>query len=398
MEHDETAPEEKAPHRRRWARLYATYVTLRWVSLLGSILLVFVVVTALGGGVIASTWARVVLGAAAALAIPWLLRGRLRQLVARRMGRARREGAQPRRAQERSDRGRRVGLGGSWFLVTVNTATLALLCLGFCDDTGRALRRRGDWFLGEADGWLPRRYRDGVSRLGSYLERFDLPPEARGVLADAARPQPAVAARVEVAPPPENFEGPPPPPPVRQPVWFHPLAGPRRHMPPSAGCRFGAHRPGRRPPECELGHCGVDMLRPTGTPVYAVYDGVVEKLVRDEKRGKLAGKFVVLAHKEGKVLTSYVHLHSIPDDLALGMEVRGGETVIGTVGKTGTKRSAPHLHFAVAIRRTERWKKYIDPEPLLMFWRLPEPGPAPSEVVASLSPSTTQPGTAISTP
>jgi hypothetical protein len=368
MEHDETAPEKTTP-RRRWARLYATYVTLRWIALLGSILLVFVVVSSLLGGMIASTWARVTLGATVALAIPWLLRGRLRQLVAKRLG-------------------RRASLGGSWFLVTVNTATLALLCLGFCDDTGRALRRRGDWFLGEADGWLPRRYRDGVTRLGSTLERFDLPPEARGVLADAARPQPdTVAAKVEVPPPPPNFEGPPPPPPppVRKAVWFHPLTGPRRHMPPSAGCRFGAYRPGRRPPECELGHCGVDMLRPTGTPVYAVYDGVIEKLVRDEKRGKLAGKFVVLAHKEGKVLTSYVHLHSIPEGLEVGMEVKGGETIIGTVGKTGTKRSAPHLHFAVAIKRTERWKKYIDPEPLLMFWRLPEPEPEPDPAVVAFN-------------
>jgi len=332
------------------ARLYATYLLLRWSALLVSIFVVFVVSSSLAGASVGSSWLRLGLGLGAALALPVLLRGRLRQLVARRLG-------------------RRPSLGGSWFLVLVNGLTLAALCVGFCDETGRALRRRGDWFLGSAEGWLPRRYRARMGRVGRWLERFDLPPEARTVLADAAQLQPDPPPLPP--PPPENLEGPPPPPPPPLPAaWFHPIEGPRSR-PPSAGCRFGAPRPGPRPPECELGHCGVDLFVPTGTPVFAVHDGVVRSIQRDAERGGISGKFVILEHKGGAVRSTYVHLDRVAGGLRRGDVVTGGKTVIGTVGATGCKRTGPHLHFGLSVVKGRQ--RFVDPEPLLELWRLPEP-------------------------
>jgi murein DD-endopeptidase MepM/ murein hydrolase activator NlpD len=149
-------------------------------------------------------------------------------------------------------------------------------------------------------------------------------------------------------------------------------------MPPNASCRFGAHRSGRRPSECELGHCGIDLAGPVGTPVYAVADGVVLAAVRNEHRGGRAGRYVKLGH-DGVAKTYYVHLDEVRADLRPGSLVKGGEQ-IGTIGLTGVKRSAPHLHFGLAVNmgraadseyRTRF--RYVDPEPLLWFWRLPEP-------------------------
>jgi len=347
---------------RRWrCRIYATYVTLRWAILAASTLAAFIVVSAIAAAHLESVGSRATAGLLVAVALPLLVRGRLRHLVAKRIG-------------------RRPGLGGPWFLSTFNVLCVLLLCLGFSDGVGRSLRRRGDWFLGESEGWLPRHYRLHLAALSHTLERFDLPDEAQQLMAEAALPQPEI---VLLSPPVRIIAAPgtpPPPPPPRLALWFHPLAGPTRATPPNAACRFGAPRPGMRPAECELGHCGIDMARPTGTPVYAVQDGEVLRVERDELRGGIAGRFVILAHKGGAVRSSYVHLHDIRSDLRPGLRLVGGE-VLGTVGATGTHASGPHLHFAIAIAQRGPMR-YIDPEPLLLLWRLPSPTPPASMVVA----------------
>jgi murein DD-endopeptidase MepM/ murein hydrolase activator NlpD len=57
----------------------------------------------------------------------------------------------------------------------------------------------------------------------------------------------------------------------------------------------------------------------------------------------------------------------------VNLEVRSGE-VIGLLGDTGVKESAPHLHFSVSIRAGKDWpEKYIDPEPLIALWPLRVP-------------------------
>lgn len=83
-------------------------------------------------------------------------------------------------------------------------------------------------------------------------------------------------------------------------------------------------------------HLGVDFGAPTGTPVRAVADGVVE--VAGPSGGH--GNFVRLDH-EGPYETSYSHLSAIL--VRRGQKVRQGE-VIGRVGATGLA-TGPHLHY-----------------------------------------------------
>jgi hypothetical protein len=335
-------PPPRSALRRLVARVLAAYLMTRALLFLAAMLAVAIVVTALVGGRVEALWARLTVGLGVAVVLPLIVRGWLRQLVARRT-----------RLRPR--------LGGAWFVVGWNLATLALLCLGFSDATGRALRRRGDWFLGETDGYLPRRYRRSLVAASHWMERFDLPAEAQQVLAEAILPQ--------EAPRPIYTEGKAPPPAgLERPAWYHPLATPRT-APPNSACRFGAPRPGVRPAECELGHCGIDLVQPEGSTVHAVYDGVVIQAVRDEIRGGIAGRFIRLSHKEGAVFTSYVHLRDLRADLRAGTKVRGGEP-IGTLGRTGCKRGGAHLHFALAVRRGGG-VRYVDPEQLVALWRMP---------------------------
>ena len=88
------------------------------------------------------------------------------------------------------------------------------------------------------------------------------------------------------------------------------------------------------------------------------------------------GEFVRLAHRDGTVFTQYFHLAAIPVGLERGVHVKSGD-VIGLLGDTGVKESAPHLHFAISVRP---WKdgpeRYLDPEPLIALWpvRVPVDG------------------------
>jgi hypothetical protein len=141
-------------------------------------------------------------------------------------------------------------------------------------------------------------------------------------------------------------------------VWFHPLAD-EEFLPWHAGRKFGAKRHGHRPTECGRGHCGVD-LGYFGLPVRAAREGIVKKVQR--KASKKEGRYVRIEHGDGFV-SYYMHLNTIRADLKEGMRVEGGEE-IGEVGRTGIKRSPPHLHFALAYL-DGREKIYIDPEPLL---------------------------------
>ena len=147
--------------------------------------------------------------------------------------------------------------------------------------------------------------------------------------------------------------------PSRRMRWVHPLAG-KRLLPWRDFGRFGAPREGVRPAECGRGHCGIDLGGTRGAIVHAAADGVVS-LVFHEIR-KEAGRYVAIDHPGG-LRTFYMHLDEIRPDLEIGQAVRGGEP-IGTVGRTGVIKDAPHLHFAIAQERgIRRW--YVDPEPIL---------------------------------
>ncbi len=152
-------------------------------------------------------------------------------------------------------------------------------------------------------------------------------------------------------------------------AWIHPLAGPRRRMPRNHTGAFGAARAGDRPPECASGHCGVDVGNHWGEPVYAVHDGVVNFVNRgpNEERG---GVFVRIAHRGGTLFSWYFHLAAVPRSIHPGVHVRAGQ-MIGLLGDTGIKHSAPHLHFALSVKPSKHASEhYLDPEPLIAIWPL----------------------------
>lgn len=156
-------------------------------------------------------------------------------------------------------------------------------------------------------------------------------------------------------------------------AWVHPLSGPYRRMPRSDSRVFGAVRPGNRPIECRNGHCGVDLGGEMfGEQVHAVHDGVVDFVQRglNPDRG---GRFVRISHRNGTLFTQYFHLAAIPRELHRGSIVKAGD-IIGLLGDSGVKESAPHLHFAMSIRTSrDGGERYIDPEPLVALWPLRVP-------------------------
>jgi hypothetical protein len=331
--------------RRLASWLIALLLVVRAVALAAPVVAAFVLVTALVAGAVEDLRWRVAFGLAACVALPMLLRWRLGVVLA-----TRKKKLQP----------------PSWihFIAVSNLVVAGLFAFGFADEAGRALRRHGDWFCGESNGLVVRHVRSSVGVVAAYLERFDPPRELASVVI------PPDPARVPDGPWRPGEE-----PPEALPTvvgWFHPLAGPRRAMPLYESRRFGAARPQPRPAECELGHCGVDLGTTLGEPVFAVFDGVVERIERDEVRGANAGRFIRIGHKDGTVVSRYIHLDSIREDLREGMHVKGGE-LIGRLGRTGIEHSGAHLHFALSLRPSGRGgdEHYIDPEPMLRQWTLP---------------------------
>ena len=108
-------------------------------------------------------------------------------------------------------------------------------------------------------------------------------------------------------------------------AWTSPVLG--------AVCISG-YRTSSRP-----NHLGIDLPRPSGTPIRAIAAGKVA-LVRYQGGG--AGWYVMLNH--GTYQTVYMHMRA-KSFLSVGARVRPGQT-IGFVGMTGNA-TGPHLHFEV---------------------------------------------------
>ncbi len=87
-------------------------------------------------------------------------------------------------------------------------------------------------------------------------------------------------------------------------------------------------------------HKGVDFAAPTGTPIYAAGDGVVEYASRFSSYGN----YVRIRHN-GQLKTAYAHMHKFGKGISKGVRVKQGQ-IIGYVGTTG-RSTGPHLHYEV---------------------------------------------------
>lgn len=100
------------------------------------------------------------------------------------------------------------------------------------------------------------------------------------------------------------------------------------------GMRIHPVRGGRRM------HKGIDLAAPTGTPVYATADGMVDLA----RWGRGYGLYIKLDHG-ADLETRYAHLSRLA--VAPGDRVEKGD-VIGYVGSTGWS-TGPHLHYEVRV-------------------------------------------------
>lgn len=113
-------------------------------------------------------------------------------------------------------------------------------------------------------------------------------------------------------------------------------------------------------------HTGVDFAAPSGTPIHASADGVVESANRSGGYGNL----VVLKHWSG-YSTAYAHMSRFASGVKKGVKVKQGE-VIGYVGATGWA-SGPHLHyeFRVNNKAHDPMKVKVDQSKTLLASDLP---------------------------
>lgn len=125
------------------------------------------------------------------------------------------------------------------------------------------------------------------------------------------------------------------------------------------------------------GHNGIDLVKPRGTPIFAVHDGVVMKVNdKPEDAGiyvRIMSSPTILEGREAMVETCYFHLLDVavqPNQI-----IKAG-TLIGHLDNTGYS-TGDHLHFGIR----PYWKQpngtwlsykdngyfgYIDPYPYLL--------------------------------
>lgn len=84
-------------------------------------------------------------------------------------------------------------------------------------------------------------------------------------------------------------------------------------------------------------HSGIDLPKPTGTPIRAVKGGTVNVSKADPSG---YGEWIEIRHDDG---TSTRYAHMSKRDVSQGAKVQQGQ-VIGQVGSTGNS-TGPHLHF-----------------------------------------------------
>ncbi len=119
-------------------------------------------------------------------------------------------------------------------------------------------------------------------------------------------------------------------------------------------------------------HRGVDYAAPTGTPIKAAGDGVIE--FSGWQNGY--GNVVYIKHPHD-IVTVYAHQSRLAD-FKKGQKVKQGDT-IGYVGQTGWA-TGPHLHFEFQVKGVHR-------NPLTVT--LPDAAPLPASEMAQFKTLTT---------
>ena len=101
-------------------------------------------------------------------------------------------------------------------------------------------------------------------------------------------------------------------------------------------------------------HRGTDFAAPSGTPIYAAGDGVVEVA----KWNGGYGKYMRIRHNS-TYKTAYAHMKRFARGVTKGSRVEQGQ-VIGYVGTTG-RSTGPHLHYEVLLNGQQ-----VDPRKVKM--------------------------------
>ena len=94
-------------------------------------------------------------------------------------------------------------------------------------------------------------------------------------------------------------------------------------------------------------HKGVDFAAPSGTPIYAAGDGILEKV------GWLNGygRYILIRHNS-TYKTAYAHLKGWAKGIKRGSRVSQGQ-IIGFVGSSGNS-TGPHLHYEVLVNNIQK--------------------------------------------
>jgi murein DD-endopeptidase MepM/ murein hydrolase activator NlpD len=93
-------------------------------------------------------------------------------------------------------------------------------------------------------------------------------------------------------------------------------------------------------------HKGIDFGLPTGAPIQAAGDGVVE--MAGPNKGY--GNYVRIRHSNG-FATAYAHMSGFAKGVRTGKRVNQGQ-IIGFVGSTGMS-TGPHLHYEVMVNGSQ---------------------------------------------
>jgi len=92
-------------------------------------------------------------------------------------------------------------------------------------------------------------------------------------------------------------------------------------------------------------HKGVDMPRPSGTPIYAAGSGVVESIKSDPGG---YGIYIIINHGNG-LKTLYAHMYRSTIRVSVGERVERGQRIagVGNNGRWTGSNGGYHLHFEV---------------------------------------------------